>query len=157
MPLPILTDPNPELRISSHAVAEDRFGTPELRALGQELIQAMLAGDGIGLAAPQVGIHDRIIVVGVQEPTVYVNPELVSHGLQLFAFEEGCLSIPGVFGIVQRYKKVKVRARTVDGLPVMLSVKELPAVVFQHEMDHLDGVLFTDKVMRLTHSSQTIV
>lgn len=157
MSLDILTDPNPELRTVSAPVAEERFGTPELKAFGAQMIEAMIDDNGIGLAAPQVGVHDRMIVVTMNnQPAVYVNPEIISRSAALFDFEEGCLSVPGVFGLVERHKKVKVRARTLEGLPVQLSLKQLNAVIFQHEIDHLDGVLFTDKVKRLTHSSTTI-
>lgn len=153
MSMEILTNPNPELRKKSVLVDEARFGTDEIKKLGDELIQAMMDDDGIGIAAPQVGIHDRIIVVNMKGtgPTVFVNPKVVSRSMGTIEFEEGCLSVPGVYGMVERPKKVKVKAKTLDGLPVTLNLKNLEAVIFQHEIDHLDGILFIDKVKKFTH------
>lgn len=154
MSLPILTNPNPELRIHALPVAEERFGTAELLAFGEELIDAMLDDDGIGIAAPQVGVHDRMIVTNFDAvgPVVYANPVIISRSRAMFEFEEGCLSVPGVFGLVERHKTVTVTARTLDGATVTMDLDFLEAVVFQHEIDHLDGVLFIDKVVRLTHT-----
>ena len=153
MSLEILKNPNPELRKKSVLVDEARFGSDELKQLGDELIEAMMDDDGIGIAAPQVGIHERIIVVNMKDtgPTVFVNPKVVSRSMSKIAFEEGCLSVPGVYGMVERPKKVKVKAKTIDGLPVTLNLKNLEAVIFQHEIDHLDGILFIDKVYKFTH------
>lgn len=113
----------------------------------------------MGLAATQIGATDRIIAVAMPDtgPTVFINPKIVSRSRGMFDFEEGCLSVPGVFGMVERHKKVKVQCYTVDGLRVSLSLKNLYAVVFQHEIDHLDGILFIDKVKRFTHGSNVLV
>ena len=155
----ILTHPNLQLRTPAQLVDVARFGTPELKAFANELADLMVQGDGVGLAATQIGATDRIIVVAMPDtgPTVFVNPKIVSRSRTLFDFEEGCLSVPGVYGMVERHKKVKVQAYTVDGLRVSLSLKNLYAVIFQHEIDHLDGILFIDKVKRLTHGSNVLV
>lgn len=159
MSMDILTNPNPELRKKSLLVDEARFGTEELKKLGEELIQAMMDDDGIGIAAPQVGIHDRIIVVNMKDtgPSVFVNPKVVSRSMSKVEFEEGCLSVPGIYGMVERPKKVKVKAKTVDGLAVTLNLKNLESVIFQHEIDHLDGILFIDKVTKFTHGGNVQV
>jgi len=155
----VLTNPNPELRKKSLLVDEARFGTEELVAFGEELKGAMKEDNGIGIASPQVGVHDRIIVVDLDDtgPTVFVNPKIVSRSLSKISFEEGCLSVPGIYGMVERHKKVKVKARTIDGLPVTLELKNIMAVVFQHEIDHLDGILFIDKVTSFTHGGDVVV
>lgn len=159
MSLDILKNPNPELRKKSSPVAEDRFGTQELKDLGAELIQAMMDDDGIGIAAPQVGIHERIIVVNMKHtgPAVFVNPRVTRFSTSTIEFEEGCLSVPGIYGIVERPKKVTVEAFTMDGQPVSLNLKHLEAVIFQHEIDHLDGILFIDKVKEFTHGNNVQV
>lgn len=155
----ILTHPNPKLRTVAALVDAARFGTEELKASGEELVDLMTQGDGIGLAATQIGVADRIIAVTMPDtgPTVFVNPKIVSRSRGMFDFEEGCLSVPGVYGMVERHKKVKVKAYTVEGVAVTLSVKQVFAVIFQHEIDHLDGILFIDKTKRLTHGSDVRV
>lgn len=155
----ILTHPNSQLRVPAQLVDVARFGTPELKAFGEELKGLMVHGDGVGLAATQIGVSSRVITVRMPDtgPTVFANPKIVSRSRGMFDFEEGCLSVPGVFGMVERHKKVKVQAYTVDGLRVSLVLKNLYAVVFQHEIDHLDGVLFIDKVKRFTHGSNVLV
>ncbi len=155
----VLTHPNPQLRVPAQLVDASRFGSAELKAFAEELADMMVRQDGVGLAATQLGVADRIIVVAMPDTgaTVFVNPKIVSRSRWTFDFEEGCLSVPGVYGMVERHKKVKVKAYTVGGLPVTLSVKGLYAVVFQHEIDHLDGILFIDKVKRFTHGSNVRV
>lgn len=149
----ILTHPNPELKVPSSYVNEARFDTDELNELVLDLKDAMKEDNGIGIAAPQVGVHDRLIIVDMGDtgPTAFVNPKIVSRSLSKIDFEEGCLSVPGVYGMVERHKKVKVKAYSQDGHPVTLSLKGTLAVVFQHEIDHLDGILFIEKVKIYTH------
>ncbi len=153
MSVEILTNPNPELREKSLHVDVARFGTDELSKLVNELKEAMKGDNGIGIAAPQVGVHDRVIIVDMDGmgPTAFVNPKIVSRSMSKIDFEEGCLSVPGVYGLVERHKKVKVKAYSQDGEPITLSLKGLHSVVFQHEIDHLDGILFIDKVKEYTH------
>ena len=126
--------------------------TPELRALVVDMIDTMYDEVGIGLAAPQVGISQRLMVVGhndMRGPQAILNPEITERGGEVTA-EEGCLSIPGIFAPVTRSEWVKMQATDLDGQPVSLSARGLFARVLQHEMDHLDGVLFIDRLDPMT-------
>lgn len=118
--------------------------TDELRTLVQDMFETMRAAEGIGLAAPQVGRSERLCVVEVGDVSVALfNPEIVAREGKI-RWEEGCLSIPEVFGWVERSNYVKVRAMGLDGQPLELEGEELLAVCLQHEIDHLDGKLFLD-------------
>lgn len=118
--------------------------TDELRQLVADMFDTMRAADGVGLAAPQVGRSERLCVVEVGEVAVALfNPEIVAREGKI-RWEEGCLSIPEVFGWVERSAYVKVRAMGLDGQMFELEGRELLAVCIQHELDHLDGKLFID-------------
>lgn len=116
----------------------------KLSTLIDDMIETMYAADGVGLAAPQVGILRRVVVIDVGDgPIILVNPEIIEKsGLQ--EESEGCLSCPGIFGITKRPSFVKVRAQGRDGRAFTISGKDLLARAFCHEIDHLDGVLFKD-------------
>jgi peptide deformylase len=122
--------------------------TPELHQTIADMIETMYDEAGVGLAAPQVGISLRLMVVGHDgrsEPRALINPVIVERGGEVTA-EEGCLSIPGVFAQVTRSEWVDLEAKDVDGRPVKIHGRGLLARVLQHEMDHLDGVLFIDRL-----------
>jgi peptide deformylase len=122
--------------------------TPELRAIIADMIDTMYDEVGIGLAAPQVGISLRLMVVGDEEgrgAQALVNPVIVEQGGTVTA-EEGCLSIPGIFAQVTRSEWVRIEAQDEEGRPLSIRARGLRARVFQHEMDHLDGVLFIDRL-----------
>lgn len=108
--------------------------------------------DGIGLAATQIGLGKRLILVDLPGEGVvaFVNPEIIQHSKDTFFFEEGCLSVPGIFGMVERYKSVTIRAYTIHGVERIQKWKALYGVVFQHEIDHLNGILFIDKMTEQT-------
>lgn len=136
---------DPVLRRRAEEVTEV---TPALRRTVADMIETMYDEVGIGLAAPQVGFSLRLMVVGGEddrEPRVLVNPVIVDRGGEVTA-EEGCLSIPGIFAQVTRSEWVDVEATDLDGGPVKIRGRGLLARVFQHEMDHLDGVLFIDRL-----------
>lgn len=136
---------DPALRRRAAPVAEV---TPEIRRVIADLVDTMYDEVGIGLAAPQVGIPLRIIVAcdeGGREARALVNPVIAAHGGEATA-EEGCLSLPGIFAPVTRPAWVRVEARNEDGRPLSLDARGLLARVLQHEMDHLDGVLFIDRL-----------
>lgn len=115
------------------------------RQLIADMGEVMLANNGIGLAAPQVGVTERIIVVHTKEGVIpMINPEITKHSLTKETGEEGCLSIPDFFGPVKRYKKITVRFLDQDGENGQLEAVGLFARVIQHEIDHLNGVLFID-------------
>jgi peptide deformylase len=122
--------------------------TPEIRRLANDMIDTMYDEVGIGLAAPQVGVSVRLLVVGDEEgrgAQVLVNPAITAQGGTVTA-EEGCLSLPGIFAQVMRSEWVTLQAQDLDGNPVAITARGLRSRVFQHEIDHLDGVLFIDRL-----------
>lgn len=139
--LPITVLGAPILRQETTPVAAV---TDELRRLADDMFETMRAASGVGLAAPQVGRTERLCVVEVGDVVLTLfNPEIVAREGKL-KWEEGCLSIPEVFGWVERSAWVKVRALDRDGQPFEVEGTELLAVCLQHELDHLDGKLFID-------------
>ncbi len=133
---------DPVLREKAKPVARI---TKRHQKLLKDMIETMYAADGIGLAAPQVGVSERLIVVDIGEgPLALVNPEiLAASGSDVD--REGCLSIPGVWGYVERFSRVTVQGLDEKGRPRRIEAEGLLARVLQHEIDHLDGILFTDK------------
>ena len=126
--------------------------TPQLRRMIEDMFETMYDEVGIGLAAPQVGISLRLMVVGDDNgriPRALVNPVIADRGGEITA-EEGCLSLPGIFAPVTRSEWVRLEAQDLEGKPVSIRAKGLTARVFQHEMDHLDGVLFIDHLDPMT-------
>lgn len=142
--LEILEFPDPRLR----TVAEPVEAFDEaLRRLVDDMTETMYAENGIGLAATQVNVHRRLLVLDVSETRddlrVYINPEIIGeHGTEIS--EEGCLSVPGIYAEVERAAKIDIRARRPDGTVFEETVEGLHAVCLQHEMDHLAGKLFVD-------------
>ena len=129
----------------------------ELRSLANDMAETMYAAPGVGLAAPQVGVSRRLIVLdcaGKDEPRqlyVAINPEVVAREGESFE-EEGCLSVPGYYARVERAAEVTVRFLDLDGAERELTTGGLLAVAFQHEIDHLDGILFVDHLSSLKKS-----
>jgi peptide deformylase len=122
--------------------------TPEIRRLVDDMVDTMYDEVGIGLAAPQVGASLRLMVVGDEEGRgvqALVNPAITEQGGEVKA-EEGCLSLPGIFASVTRAEWVTLQAQDLAGRPVSITARGLRARVFQHEIDHLDGVLFIDRL-----------
>ena len=144
----------PVLRSPAEEVPEDWFGSGRLVDLGLAMVRTMIEEQGVGLAAPQVADGLRLFPYWVPEdddhpgiaPTVLVNPEVRPIGDEREEGWEGCLSIPGLRGLVPRFRRIKVKARTVDGEPVSLTADGFHARVIQHENDHLDGVVFLDRM-----------
>lgn len=141
---PIVKVPDPVLRSIAEPVK--KVGKRQL-ALIDDMIRMMRLANGIGLAAPQAGVLERIIVVaaGGMRPTPLINPVIVDEEGEMIG-EEGCLSIPGLYGDVLRKAKVVVEAYDRKGRPVAYEMEGMASRVVQHEIDHLDGVLFIDKV-----------
>ncbi len=116
------------------------------------MIATMLAKDGVGLAAPQVGVNERLVILNFQlggkksKPIPLVNPEIIDASVKAIIEEEGCLSLPGIFGKVKRWKTVTIRFEDETGSPRALELEGLNARAIQHEIDHLGGVLFIDKL-----------
>ncbi len=163
MVLEILKFPDPRLRKKGVAVKEV---TPELKKLATDMIETMYAENGIGLAAPQVGQSIRLLVIDtrphdeegnivttglteleqqVQQPIVIFNPEIVV-AREKTTYEEGCLSVPGYFETVERNKYIEAKGLDIDGKEFWIKTDGLLAICVQHEMDHLEGKLFIDRL-----------
>lgn len=147
----IITLPHPTLRRKARKVSD--FG-PDLQALIDDMVETMRLAPGVGLAAPQVDTSLRVIVVeyGDEEDEskplklfTLVNPEITRSSVELLTGTEGCLSIPGLVGEVDRALSVTVKAQNRRGQPVKVKARGWLARIFQHEIDHLDGVLFVDR------------
>jgi peptide deformylase len=121
---------------------------PETEKIAGEMIAALHAGKGVGLAGPQVGLPERIFVVHIEgdEPRVFINPSIIETSPETVKYEEGCLSIPGLWAEVTRPKTVKVQAWNEKGRPFTLEAGGVLARVILHEYDHLEGVLFIDRI-----------
>ena len=142
----ILIHPDPRLKKLCEPVAEI---TPEVRQLAEDMLETMYAAPGIGLAAPQVGVMRRVLVMdcikdGAPEPMVLINPQTVWASEDLSVYEEGCLSIPDQYAEVRRPAAVTVRWTDLDGAAQERTFDGLWGTCVQHEMDHLDGKLFID-------------
>jgi len=147
MPFTILIEPDPILRTPAAEVGVEEITTPEFQTFADEFAAFMIASDGVGLAANQVGILKRIIAVLERNKVgVYVNPEIVKSSSATMESEEGCLSVPGVYGTVSRAKRIRVRALDRHGRRTEFNASGFTATIFQHEIDHLNGILFTDKL-----------
>ena len=153
---PVLQFPDKRLTVKAQPI--DAI-TDEIRQLAQDMCEVMYDEPGIGLAAPQVGEPIRLIVVDTewtaegagQSPLILVNPELSEHDGELI-WKEGCLSVPDFESEVKRAARVLMRALDLDGKEVEIRAEGLQAVCFQHEVDHLDGILFIDRISRLKRS-----
>jgi peptide deformylase len=119
-----------------------------IKKIAQAMIEALHEGKGVGLAGPQVGIPSRIFVVHVagELPRVFINPSIIETSLETAKYEEGCLSIPGVWAEVVRPEKIRVQAWNERGRPFTLETGGILARVILHEYDHLEGVLFIDRL-----------
>ena len=120
----------------------------EYEKIAEELMDALHEGDGVGLAAPQVGLPERIFAIHVKGdvPRIFINPSIIETSQETMKYEEGCLSIPGIYTDVIRPKAVKIQAWNEKGRPFTLEASGILARVILHEYDHLDGILFIDRV-----------
>jgi len=122
--------------------------TDEIGEILENMRETMKAANGVGLAAPQVGINKRFFVCMIGENNILkiINPVITPLSEEKIVFEEGCLSIPGIYKNVNRYQKIKINYLDENGNPKEMELEDYPAVVVQHETDHLDGILFVDKI-----------
>jgi len=162
----IVTLPDPVLRKKAHAVKKiDK----NLNSLIDDMVETMREAPGVGLAAPQIGLSDRLIVVEYYEREedeeneeapkkvwAVINPEIVKSSEETVMGVEGCLSIPGLLGEVERHQEVLVKGLNRHGKPMKIKAKGWLARIFQHEIDHLNGVLFTDLATRVWQPQQEV-
>ena len=148
--LNILEFPDPRLRTIAEPVEQV---DDEIRTLIDDMFETMYAAPGIGLAATQINVHKRIVVIDISEegdePLVLINPEYELLTEELDQMQEGCLSVPGFYENVERPEHLRLKALDRDGKPYELEAKGLLAVCIQHELDHLNGKLFVDHISRL--------
>ena len=155
---PLVILPAPQLRLTSAPIASVDDG---VRKLAQDMLDTMYAAPGIGLAAVQVGEMNRLITIDVshdedaKEPRVFINPEILWKSEELSVYEEGCLSIPEYYEEVERPARIRVRYTNLAGEPEELEADGLLATCLQHEIDHLDGVLFIDHISKLKRDRVT--
>lgn len=137
---------HPDQRLRELSVEIDQNNIPDLVSLASDMSETMIVDKGIGLAAPQIGQNIRLIIVSTKSgPQVMFNPKIVKKSIRQEWGEEGCLSIPGVFGNVKRYRTVECSFFDTKGQRQVAKAEGLLARVIQHEIDHLDGILFIDK------------
>jgi peptide deformylase len=150
--LPILTLPNTQLRQRSEEIDPKLIKTPEFQAWLDDLVETMWKADGVGIAAPQVGRPIRVfIAVDGRTPHVVINPVVTGKSWRMEDGEEGCLSVPGKYGVVRRYRAFKIKCLGRDGEKAIHEPTGFFARVLQHELDHLDGVLFIDRAKKITN------
>lgn len=147
----ILTFPDPELKKVSQPVT---VINDKIRELVRDMAETMYDAPGVGLAAPQIGVHQRVVVIdvtGKDEPRqliVAINPVIIHAEGEVYE-EEGCLSIPKYSANVRRHERVVVKTLNLDGEEITFRADDLLAIAFQHEIDHLDGILFVDHLSPL--------
>lgn len=171
----IVQDGTPVLRAIAQPVPEELFGTPELAQIIDDMKKALASElEGVALAAPQIAVPYRIFIVrkdrtvtpppmeeGVERPApepvneVYINPEIVRTSRKRADMDEGCLSVRGFYGTAKRHERVTVRARNLDGSRFERGGGGLMAQIFEHEIDHLNGILFIDHAKHIVHIDHT--
>ncbi len=151
--LPILELPHPRLRNVASPLEAARVATPEFQRLLDDMFETMYVAPGIGLAATQVDVHERFMVIDITEgrdqPLVFINPVIHRRTQQQRQHQEGCLSIPGIYADVTRADGIEVEALDRHGKSFVLEIDDLLATCIQHEIDHLDGKLFIDHLSTL--------
>jgi peptide deformylase len=137
----------PDQQLKKHSVVVPDINA-DIQTLVSEMLEAMSAGKGVGLAGVQVGRLLRLFVTKVPNdtPRVFINPDILETSIEMEPFEEGCLSIPGIYTDVIRPSSVRVQAWNLKGRPFTLSVEGYLARVIQHEFDHLNGIVFLDRI-----------
>ncbi|MDD5291352.1 MAG: peptide deformylase [Patescibacteria group bacterium] len=144
--LPIIKNPSPLLREKSKEIDFEKIKPNELKDLCADMIKTMKEKDGVGLAAPQVGKSIRLITINTKDgPKIMINPKITNKSWAKEWNEEGCLSVPGVYGKVRRNKKINCVYFDKNGQKIKIQAQGLLSFVIQHETDHLDGILFIDK------------
>ena len=147
--------PDSILRKTAQPVAEFKA---DLKQLADDMSKVMYQDDGIGLAGPQISKSLRLFVVGQGHGNykAYVNPEITFFSKDKISSEEGCLSLPKIFGSVTRAKKIHIKYQDLDGQPIKEKLKGFEAIVAQHEFDHLNGILFIDRAETITQGQEIL-
>jgi peptide deformylase len=152
---PILIAPDPRLKAVSEEIS---VVDPDMRHLADEMLESMYAAEGIGLAAIQIGVPKRVLVMdlarkdGKKEPRVFINPKILWTSRETTVCEEGCLSVPDIWEEVERPAQMRAEYLDRDGRLQTLEAEGLLATCLQHEIDHLEGILFVDHLSRLKRS-----
>lgn len=149
-PLTIITDPTPSLRQPSRDLSVEEILNPDFQRYLDQLTAKMFEADGVGIASAQIGKNIKAIIVNMPNgPEAYMNAKILKKSEAMAESEEGCLSVPGKYGIVMRHKKVTVEAINRHGRRIEMELRNFPAIVFQHEIDHTNGILFIDKAKKV--------
>ena len=146
---------HPILRSQAHNI--DNIHSPQVQSLIDNLLTTVIAANGVGIAAPQVAVRDRLFIVASRpnprypnapemEPLAMINPQILAHSPELIIGWEGCLSIPGIRGLVPRYQAIEVQYSDRTGKLHKQELTDFVARIFQHELDHLDGIVFIDRL-----------
>lgn len=150
MKLKIITEGDPRLRQKSTAIKPADLTQPKFQSFVRDLTETMYQSDGIGIAAPQTGQNIRLVIIAGEEGTLaLINPIITRRSWRKESDEEGCLSVPGVYGMVRRSRNISAQWTDINGQMVKVKAGGLLARVIQHEVDHLDGVLFIDRAHKL--------
>jgi len=148
--LPIITHPNKSLRGKSEEVVKNKIDTEEINQLIRNMIKTMLERDGIGLSAPQIGKNIRLIIINTEDGVLIMfNPKTTKKSWFRQLDQEGCLSVPNTFGSVKRHKKIVCCFLNKQGEEDKIKAEGFLSRVIQHEIDHLDGILFIDKAKNI--------
>lgn len=158
MILPIKKFPEKVLRLPTEEITFPL--SPEIKKLTQDMIDTVRAADGIGLAAPQVGKSVKLVIINLEKNGLELfplyNPKIIKRSFKKVEIEEGCLSLPGVFGMVKRPKKISVEAMTASGQKVTFEDDGWVARVVQHEIDHINGILIIDLARKYTQGEDIV-
>lgn len=156
----ILTDPDHVLRQKAKELTDQEINNEKLKNLIKDLAETMDADNGVGIAAPQIGESIRLCLITKKfnplgkKDLVLINPKWTKTTMKTAWDEEGCLSVPDTYGKVKRYVKIKVEAKDENGNPIAFPAEKFFARIIQHEIDHLDGILFTDKAKNVYQISK---
>ncbi len=162
MLLEIFSEPNPILRKVAKQLTKEDIDSKKFKKFIKDLTETMYIRDGVGIAAPQVGESLMVCLIAKdftptkEKDLVLINPVWEKKSIIKTLDEEGCLSVPGVYGWVKRYKKIKVKALDEHGSTICFEAEDFPARVIQHEVDHLNGILFIDKTKKIRHAEKTL-
>lgn len=145
----IIAYPNKLLRKKSAPISVEEIKSGEIKKLIAEMRKELKKAGGVGLAAVQIGVLKQVVLVEMDGAVrAFLNPKIINKSWKKIAIEEGCLSVPGVNGYVKRAAWIKLRSLDEDGNKIELRVEGLAAIIFQHEIDHTNGVLFIDKIWK---------